>query len=242
MNLKQLLFGKQLAQIQMAQYQNSTQKWLPIADIQEGVVVTKDGRYIKVLEVLPVNFELKSPIERQNIIYYYASYLKIAPDGLQIKVLTQKADIDGYVTRLWAFHEHEQVESCRAMIEDNINEVTYLAANEAVTRRFFLVFQHEARMKTRGEGVQAVAERLREEEQTARRYLGMCGLEVLCPNYADSFLLELLYGLLNKRTARHTKPPLEAFASCTKVFGVADDELEEILTEGMNQNETEQEL
>lgn len=97
-------------------------------------------------------------------------------------------------------------------------------------------------MKTRGEGVQAVAERLREEEQTARRYLGMCGLEVLCPNYADSFLLELLYGLLNKRTARHTKPPLEAFASCTKVFGVADDELEEILTEGMNQNETEQEL
>lgn len=239
MNLKQLLFGKQLAQIQMAQYQNSTQKWLPIADIQEGVVITKDGRYIKVLEVLPVNFELKSPIERQNIIYYYASYLKIAPDNLQIKVLTQKADIEGYVNRLWAFHEREPVESCRTMIEDNINEVTYLAANEAVTRRFFLVFQHEARMKTRGEGVQAVAERLREEEQTARRYLGMCGLEVLCPDYADSFLLELLYSLLNKRTARHTKPPLGAFASCTKVFGVADDELNDILSEGSADDETE---
>ena len=239
MNIKQLLFGKQLAQIQMAQYQNSTQKWLPIADIQEGVVITKDGRYIKVLEVLPVNFELKSPIERQNIIYYYASYLKIAPDNLQIKVLTQKADIEGYVNRLWAFHEQEPVESCRSMIEDNVSEVTYLAANEAVTRRFFLVFQHEARMKTRGEGVQAIAERLREEEQTARRYLGMCGLEVLCPDYADSFLLELLYSLLNKRTSRHTKPPLEAFASCTKVFGVADDELNDILSEGSADDEAE---
>lgn len=239
MNIKQLLFGKQLAQIQMAQYQNSTQKWLPIADIQEGVVITKDGRYIKILEVLPVNFELKSPIERQNIIYYYASYLKIAPDNLQIKVLTQKADIEGYVNRLWAFHEREPVESCRTMIEDNVNEVTYLAANEAVTRRFFLVFQHEARMKTRGEGVQAVAERLREEEQTARRYLGMCGLEVLCPDYADSFLLELLYSLLNKRTSRHTKPPLEAFASCTKVFGVVDDELNDIFSEGDTDDETE---
>lgn len=94
-------------------------------------------------------------------------------------------------------------------------------------------------MKTRGEGVQAIAERLREEEQTARRYLGMCGLEVLCPDYADSFLLELLYSLLNKRTSRHTKPPLEAFASCTKVFGVADDELNDILSEGSADDEAE---
>lgn len=242
MNIKNLLFGKQLARIQTAQYQNSTQKWIPIADIQDGVVILKDGHYIKVLEVLPVNFALKSPIERQNIIYYYASYLKIAPDNLQIKVVTQKADIDGYVNRMWDFHEHEPVESCRTMIEDNINEVTYLAANEAVTRRFFLIFQHEARMKTRGDTIQAIAERLREEEQTARRYLGMCGLEVICPDYADSFHLELLYSLLNKRTGRHTKPPLEAFAACTKVFGVADDELQDILSEGSGNDETEQGL
>ena len=224
MNLKQLIFGKQLAQIKQAQYQRSTQKWLPIADIQNGMLITKDGRYVKILEVLPVNFELKSPIERQNIIYYYASYLKIAPDNLQIKVVTQKADIESYVNRMWDFYKRESVESCRDMIEDNINEVTYLAANEAVTRRFFLVFQHESKMKTRGEGLLAVADRLREEEQTARRYLGMCGLEVLCPDYADSFLLELLYSILNKRASRHSKPPLEAFAACTQVFGMTDDE------------------
>lgn len=137
------------------------------------------------LEVLPVNFALKSPIERQNIIYCYASYLKIAPNNLQILAVTQKADIEGYIARMRAFYENEPVESCREMIEDNINEVTYLAANEAVTRRFFLVFQFEARMKARGDGLHAIAERLREEEQTARRYLGVCGLEVLAPDYAD---------------------------------------------------------
>lgn len=184
MNIKQLLFGKQLAQIQMAQYQNSTQKWLPIADIQEGVVITKDGRYIKILEVLPVNFELKSPIERQNIIYYYASYLKIAPDNLQIKVLTQKADIEGYVNRLWAFHEREPVESCRTMIEDNVNEVTYLAANEAVTRRFFLIFQHEARMKTRGDTVQATAGRGTNRSAVSRYVWAGGALPRLCGQFS----------------------------------------------------------
>lgn len=70
MNLKELLFGKQLARAQAEQYQNSTQKWIPIADIRDSVVILKDGRVVKVLEILPVNFALKSPIERQNIIYY----------------------------------------------------------------------------------------------------------------------------------------------------------------------------
>ena len=60
MNLKELLFGKQLARIHAAQYQHSTQKWLPVADIQDGIVILKDGRFIKILEVLPVNFALKS--------------------------------------------------------------------------------------------------------------------------------------------------------------------------------------
>ncbi len=79
---------------------------------------------------------------------------------------------------MWEFYENEPAVSCREMIEDNINEVRYLAANEAVTRRFFLIFQYEARMKTRANTVEAIAERLRDEEQTARRYLDMCGLEV----------------------------------------------------------------
>ena len=54
------------------------------------------------------------------------------------------------------------VAGCREMIEDNINEVRYLAANEAVTRRFFLIFQHETRMKTRAATVKAIAERMRD--------------------------------------------------------------------------------
>lgn len=228
MDIKQFIFGKQLERIKTAHYNKSTQKWLPIADIAHGMVITKDNRYIKILEVMPVNFELKSPLERQNIIYYYSSYLKIAPDNLQILIITQKADIDGYINRMQGFYESEPNSSCRVMIEDNINEVAYLAANEAVTRRFFLVFCHEPRMKTRGDSLLAIGERLTEEEQTARRYLGMCGLEVLYPNYSDNFILELLYSLINKRVSAHTKLPEGVFSVNGKVFGVMDDEIDTI--------------
>lgn len=229
MNLKQLLFGGQAAREQAAQYPNSIQKWLPVLDIRDGIVMTKDSRYVKVLEVMPVNFDLKSLIEQQNIIYYFGSYLKVAPDNLQIKIMTQKADIAGYEARMWALYENEPSESCRAMIEDNISEVRYLAANEAVTRRFFLIFQHEARMKTRSAAPEAIAERLRDEEQTARRYLDMCGLEVRDVPYADNFQLELLYCLLNKKASRHAKLPEGIFDMVGKVYGVEDSRLEEYL-------------
>ena len=122
-------------------YENSTQEWLPVEAVSNGIVILKDGRYIKIVEVLPVNFYLKSETEQENIIYYFASYLKIAPDNLQIKVITQKADIEEYITGLSRRAENEQNELCRRMIYDEMHFVKSLSDNSAVKKRFFIVFE-----------------------------------------------------------------------------------------------------
>ena len=59
MDLKQLLFGGG-AKAAAEPFRDSIQAWLPIKNIVGGVVVTKDGRFVKILEVLPVNIYLKS--------------------------------------------------------------------------------------------------------------------------------------------------------------------------------------
>jgi hypothetical protein len=179
----------------------SVQEFLPVSDIKDGVIITKDGRYVKVLEVLPVNFYLKSEMEQRNIVYYFSSYLKIAPDSLQISVITQKADIGAYMERMWSFYDDEENGDCREMIQDNINTVYYLAHNEAVTRRFFLVFQLEPQMKLRGNEFRDISARLNEEAETARKYLDFCGLEVI--NIEGSELIKLFYGILNKKAVKN---------------------------------------
>ena len=81
MDVKGLLFGSSKAQIKRrGVYKGSTQEWLPISGIEHDVIITKDGRYVKILEILPVNFYLKSYMEQQSIIMSFAQYLKIAPD------------------------------------------------------------------------------------------------------------------------------------------------------------------
>ena len=41
--------------------------YLPISQIKNGVIQTKDERYIKIIEILPINFLLRSAPEKRNI-------------------------------------------------------------------------------------------------------------------------------------------------------------------------------
>ncbi len=221
MNIKDLIFGKKIMPDSggAKHYTESVQNWLTVSDIRDGVIITKDGRFVKLLEVLPVNFYLKSAMEQQNIIYYFSSYLKIAPDHLQFLAVTQKADIDAYISRMWQIYDTEENESCRAMIADNIAEIEYLADREALTRRFFIALQYEPRMKLHGNTIEGIIQRLNEEADTARSYLDLCGLDVLQPEYSDIFLSETLYEFLNRRTSHTVKLPLQVFSMVGEVCG-----------------------
>lgn len=70
-----------------------SEDFVPVKDIRNGIIETEDGRYIRVLEVEPINFLLRSTSEQKNIVASFASWMKISPIKIQIKVLTKKADI-----------------------------------------------------------------------------------------------------------------------------------------------------
>lgn len=224
MRLKELIFGGGVkdAGSSAGVYHDSIQKWLPIKSILGGVVVTRDLRFIKILEIMPINFYLKPESERQNIIAAYAAFLKIAPNSLQAQVITQKADMSAYVKQMRAYAEREENERCRAMIEDNIAEIIDLGAGDTVCHRFYLIFEHEPQMKARRNTVRAIAQRMAEEADTLRRYLELCGLEVLEPRYSDNAVLELLYERICKQTSWRVKLPTGVYDMTTMVHGIYD--------------------
>jgi hypothetical protein len=225
MKLKELIFGGNVKGTGGSDraYAGSIQAWLPIKNIISGVVITKDNRFIKILEVLPVNIYLKSPADRENIISAYASYLKIAPDSLQLEVRTLPADTADYVHQLEGYAKNEDNEHCREMIEDNIREIGLGIASEAIRHRFFMIFQYEPRMRAKRNTVSSIVERLNEEADTARRYLDLCELEVLEPRFTDDFLLKLLYEIINKKTSQRVMLPEGVFDMTTAVHGVYEE-------------------
>lgn len=224
MNLKALLFGGTAdAGGVDGVYRDSIQAWLPIKNIIGGVIITKDNRFVKILEVLPVNIYLKSPTDRQTIITAFAAYLKVAPDSMQMQARTLPADTEEYVRQMEDYARNEENAYCREMIEDNIREIGRGIASEALRHRFFLVFQYEVRMRARRNTVKNLIERLNEEADTARRYLDVCELETLEPRFADDFALKLLYEILNKRTSRRVPLPEGVFDMTTAIHGIYED-------------------
>ena len=222
MNAKELIFGgtAKAGGDTGGAFQGSIQEWLPVKNIIGGVVITKDDRFIKILEVLPVNIYLKSANDRQTIIEAFASYLKIAPNSMEIEVRTLPADTSEYVERMRGYAEAEENEYCREMIEDNIREIGEGVASEAIRHRFFIIFEYEMQMKAKRKTVKGIIERLNDEADTARRYLDICELEVLEPRYADNFMLKLLYEIINKKTGQRVKLPEGVFDMTTAVHGI----------------------
>lgn len=225
MNLKEFIFGTGIRNAggTAGTYRGSVQEWLPIKNIIGGVVITKDNRFIKILEVLPVNIYLKPAADRQNIIASFAAYLKIGPDDMQFEVRTLPSDTSEYIERMRRYQEKEENGNCREMIEDNIREIGQGIAQDTVRHRFFIVFQYEARMKAKRNTVKGIIQRLNEEADTARRYLDVCELEVLEPRYSDNYMLELLYSIINKHTSRRVKLPEGVFDMTTTVHGIYEE-------------------
>ena len=177
---------------------NPLADYVPVETIKHGVIYTRDHRYVKILEVVPVNFLLRSAQEQRSIIYSFISYLKIAPVKVQFKVLTKRADIDRHVQAVRRELERETDPHCRMLQEDYLRLIRQLGSREAITRRFFLIFEHEPLPGTkRGHEEEEAIASLQTAARTAANYLRQCGNTVVLNHDDESeATAEVLYHIL----------------------------------------------
>ncbi len=193
------LRGRRVLQNQPPKRQLSA--FLPIEKIENGIIYTKDHRYVKIIEVTPINFLLRSPREQQNIIYSFISYLKISPVKVQFKCLTKRANLDRHTEMVRREMEKETDPSCKMLQEDYLQLIHSIGSKEAITRRFFLIFEHE-QIGRRGEREEADAiSSLLTAVRTASSFLKQCGNSVLVPENEDEFAVDVLYNILCRQTS-----------------------------------------
>lgn len=172
--------------------------YLPIEKIENGVVFTKDGRYLKILEIEPINFLLRSAREQRNIIFSFVRYLKISPIKLQFKVLTKKADLNKHLKQVNDEMHQETDERCKMQQIDYIRFIKQIGLKEAVSRRFFLIFEYEPFMANRRGDMNEMYSVLKTAERSAINYLLQCGNNVVEHKNEDEFMTDVLYSLLNR--------------------------------------------
>lgn len=204
-----------------------TQDFIPIKNLEHGIIETTDGRYIKILEIEPINFMLRSEEEQYEIICSFASWLKISPVHLQFKSITRKADSDKHIAMLRKETETEESEQCKMLSEGYIRLIKDVGSREALTRRFFLIFRYEELRRNENSDYGQICSTLLTAEQNARAYFMQCGNNILQPKDPDEATAEILYMFFNRRScveepfhSRVDRIVLDTMAAKNKVIGI----------------------
>ena len=204
-----------------------TQDFIPIKNLEHGIIETTDGRYIKILEIEPINFMLRSEEEQYEIICSFASWLKISPVHLQFKSITRKADSDKHIAMLRKETETEESEQCKKLSEGYIRLIKDVGSREALTRRFFLIFRYEELRRNENSDYGQICSTLLTAEQNARAYFMQCGNNILQPKDPDEATAVILYMFFNRRScveepfhSRVDRIVLDTMAAKNKVIGI----------------------
>lgn len=171
-----------------------TQSFLNIRDVSDGIIITKDERYIRIVEVLPTNFFNKDALEQERIVYQFAQYLSHAPRTMQIKVMSVPETAQDYLQTLYAYQTlPNATKQTREMIDDLAKEIEdTVEIYRLKNNRFFVIYEFEEFQMT--PDFDYIRKVLLGHEFALAECMSKCGCKVVSPRLTNNqYLNTVLY-------------------------------------------------
>jgi type IV secretory pathway VirB4 component len=130
----------------------STQEFVPVREVRDGVVVLKDGSLRAILLASSINFALKSEDEQTAFIVQFQNFLNSLDFSCQIFVQSRMLDIRPYVATLEEAYKGQLDDLMRIQIREYIQFIrSFTEAANIMTKNFFIVVPYTpAILKTSG--------------------------------------------------------------------------------------------
>ena len=120
--------------------QLSTQQFLEVEQIREGMVILKNRGLRGIMMVSSLNFALKSDEEQAAIIYQFQSFLNSLDFSCQIIVQSRRLNITGYLDKIKELEIKQTNELLKIQTKGYHNFIKELvAAGTIMTKSFFVV-------------------------------------------------------------------------------------------------------
>lgn len=123
----------------------TTQDFLEIADVDDDLVILKDGSAALIIETTAVNFGLLSEEEQDALIYAYASFLNSLSFPLQIVIMSKSMDISSYIDLI----AQEKEKQTNPIMKERLNRykdfiLSIVKENKVLEKKFYLVIPFSA--------------------------------------------------------------------------------------------------
>jgi len=177
------------------QKRKAVQEWIPVRDVAEDLIVLKDGRYVCVLKVMPLNISLKSENEKKRIIQTVYEALNGFKESMQVFSIGRPVDLDSYIGYLQTKSKEETNMTKKRLLQEYLKYVaSIVTSGEAIERRFFIMLSGKEK------------DELKAKAHELANNLEKSGLKVELA--ADQDIIDLLFSFSHPSQAAFERAPL----------------------------------
>lgn len=118
----------------------STQDFVPVSEVRDGVIVLKDKSLRAVLLASSINFALKSEDEQTAFIVQFQNFLNSLDFSCQIFIESRMLDIRPYIATLEVAYKGQMDDLMRIQIREYIEFIkSFTEAANIMTKNFFVI-------------------------------------------------------------------------------------------------------
>lgn len=177
----------------------SVQEWLPFETILEnGIIKLKKYSYIKIIEIIPINYNLKSELEKEAILNSYKIFLKTCNFNFQILIQSNRQNLEKNMSNI-NFQKKNEKEDIKKIADNYIKYIKELNQNKkSSNKNFYIVIKNTIENEKIENIEDNIIEELNEKYFKIKECLARCGNIVKDINEKEK-VKEIFTSFINRR-------------------------------------------
>ena len=178
--------------------EKSVQDWIPIEKIYEnGIIKIKNNKFIKILKIIPINYNLKSDLEKNSILNSYKIFLKTCNFNIQILIQSNKEDLSHHISKIEKNMNKKENKYLENLSKNNIEYINKInLTKKSSSKDFYIIISSESEHSI--ESQEIIFSDLKEKYFKIKECLSRCGNSVIELN-KEKEILNLFFSFFNTR-------------------------------------------
>lgn len=184
----------------------STQSWIPIEEIKSNGIIKMKNQYVKVLKVTPINYNLKSDLEKKAILNSYKIFLKTCNFDIQILIQSSKENLEKNIFNIKKNIQKKENKYLEKISENYIEYINQInSSKKSSSKNFYIIISKKiSKEQDFNESFEIIKNDLKEKYFKIKECLSRCGNSVFEVSTKEE-ILKIINSFFNTRKEMNLK-------------------------------------
>ena len=113
--------------------------------LEKGIIKIEKNKYIKILKIIPINFNLKTQLEKESILNSYKIFLKTCNFDMQILIQSKKEDLSNHIENIQNISQKEKNKIIKKYSEEYIKFIKEKNnKNKSASKNIYLIIKNKS--------------------------------------------------------------------------------------------------